>query len=149
MLYLIVYLYDFYGNFIDILKDGFGIGIGAIIILTVVVATHWEERNYEGECKDSLDERDVYWSARKRLGQVFKIAGVLGLVLMLLPSPKGLAMLGGVYVGSQVYDKMEHSTLVDKSIKILDNELNKYLDAQLAPPESKDTKDAKDSKESK
>lgn len=146
MLYLIVYLYDFYGNFINILKDGFGIGIGAILILAIVVATHWGERNYEGESRDRLDYREVYWSARKRLGQVFKIVGVLGLVIMLLPSPKGLAMLGGVYVGSQVYDKMEHSTLVDKSIKILDNELNKYLDAQLAPDEPKDAKDSKESK---
>ena len=146
MLYLIVYLYDFYGNFINILKDGFGIGIGAILILAIVVATHWDERNYEGESRDRLDYREVYWSARKRLGQVFKIVGVLGLVIMLLPSPKGLAMLGGVYVGSQVYDKMEHSTLVDKSIKILDNELNKYLDAQLAPDEPKDAKDSKESK---
>ena len=143
MLYLIVYLYDFYGNFIDILKDGLGISIGIIAILTVAVGTHFEDRNYEGASNSRLEYLDVYWSARKRLGQAFKIAGVLGLVLMLLPSPKGLAMLGGVYVGSQVYDKMEHSTLVDKSIKILDNELNKYLDAQLAPPESKDAKESK------
>ena len=146
MLYLIVYLYDFYGNFIDILKDGLGISIGIIAILTVVVGTHFEDRNYEGASNSRLEYRDVYWAAYKRLKQVFKIAGVLGLVLMLLPSPKGLAMIGGVYVGSQVYDKMEHSTLVDKSIKILDNELNKYLDAQLAPPESKDAKDSKESK---
>lgn len=146
MLYLIVYLYDFYGNFIDILKDGFGISIGIIILLTIVVATHFEDRNYEGASNSRLEYRDVYWIAHKRLKQIFKITGVLGLSLMLLPSPKGLAMLGGVYVGSQVYDKMEHSTLVDKSIKILDNELNKYLDAQLAPDEPKDAKDSKESK---
>lgn len=42
-------------------------------------------------------------------------------------------MLGGVYVGQQVYDGLNKSELVNKAVKVLDQELNGYLDSYLAP----------------
>lgn len=51
---------------------------------------------------------------------------------MLAPSKQGLAMLGGVYVGQQVYDGLSKSELVNKAVKVLDLELNGYLDKYLS-----------------
>lgn len=42
-------------------------------------------------------------------------------------------MLGGVYVGQQVYDGLSKSELVNKAVAVLDKELNGYLDEYLAP----------------
>lgn len=62
----------------------------------------------------------------------FKLA-TAGVVSVLAPSKQGLAMLGGVYVGQQVYDGLNKSELVNKAVKVLDQELNGYLDSYLVP----------------
>lgn len=42
------------------------------------------------------------------------------------------ASTGGVYVGQQVYDGLSKSELVNKAVKVLDLELNGYLDEYLS-----------------
>lgn len=43
-------------------------------------------------------------------------------------------MLGGVYVGTEIYEGLNKSTLVEKSVKILNKELDNYLDQYLVDP---------------
>lgn len=145
MLYIIVYLYDSYDRFLDLMLSTAGLSAIIVICSLIALCFNAEYRSYEGNSYHYQSWRRAYELANKTLKRFTKIGVVAILLFTILPSKQGLTMLGGVYVGSQVYDKIEHSTLVDKSIKILDNELNKYLDAQLA---SKDSKDSKDSKES-
>ena len=66
-----------------------------------------------------------------------KTALVLGLFILFLPSKQGLAMLGGVYVGSQVYESIDKSTITQKAIKVLNQELDGYLDSMIKEEETK------------
>lgn len=53
------------------------------------------------------------------------------MLFTLLPSKQGLAMLGGVYVGTQIYESVDKSALTQKAIKVLNQELDGYLDSML------------------
>ena len=139
MLYFIVYLFDVYG---PILKTVLGfailmfIGVIAMLLQTVQIP-------------DEVDENSVKWKKTKdqndklieKSGKALA-KGLFALVLyILLPSKQGLAMLGGVYVGTEIYEGLNKSTLVEKSVKILNKELDNYLDQYLVeqtkPTESK------------
>lgn len=102
MLYLIVYLFDFYGNFINTLITLFiaTIAIGAVIGINA--SGDYEHRNYNGNNDYFLDLKDNYHKCIKMIKILSKVALVLGLSALFLPSKQGLAMLGSVYIGSQV-----------------------------------------------
>lgn len=51
-----------------------------------------------------------------------------GLIVTMLPSRNGFLALTGIYVGSQIYDKVDKSEIFDKSVKLLNLELNNKLD---------------------
>lgn len=88
---------------------------------------------------DEVDENSEKWKKIKdqneklieKSGKALA-KGLFALVLyILLPSKQGLAMLGGVYVGTEIYEGLNKSTLVEKSVKILNKELDNYLDQYL------------------
>ena len=137
MLYLIVYLFDFYGNFINTLITLFiaTIAIGAVIGINA--SGDYEHRNYNGDNDYFLDLKDNYHKCIKTIKTLSKVALVLGLSVLFLPSKQGLAMLGGVYVGSQVYDSLDKSAITQKAIKVLNQELDGYLDSMLKEEETK------------
>lgn len=60
------------------------------------------------------------------------------MLFTLLPSKQGLAMLGGVYEGTQIYESVDKSALTQKAIKVLNQELDGYLDSMLNKKENKD-----------
>ena len=131
MLYLIVYLYDNYGRFLNLI-------FGTAIFSAVVALLSLVPMSVYAEYSRCADDDRFYGSCRRiydRAVKVFKLTFKTFIVAILLftalPSKQGLAMLGGVYVGTQVFDKLEHSALVDKSIKILNVELDRYLDRAL------------------
>ena len=139
MLYFIVYLFDVYG---PILKTILGFSIfmlaGAIAILLQTVDIPKDANVEDEKWKPIKASNDDYF---KRSGKALK-RGLLALILyILLPSKQGLAMLGGVYVGTEIYEGLNKSTLVEKSVKILNKELDNYLDQYLVeqtkPTESK------------
>ena len=130
MLYFVVYLFDVYG---PILKTILGF---AITLQTTDIP---DDVDTEDEKRKKSKERneELFTKAGKALKR-----GLLALVLyILLPSKQGLAMLGGVYVGTEIYEGLNKSTLVEKSVKILNKELDSYLDQYLVeqtkPTESK------------
>lgn len=49
-------------------------------------------------------------------------------------------MLGGVYVGQQVYEGISQSELVGKAVKVLNIELDGYLDKYLKEKETQSSK---------
>lgn len=137
MLYLIVYLFDFYGNFINTLITLFiaTIAIGAVIGISA--SGDYEHRNYNGDNDYFLDLKDNYHKCIKMIKTLSKVALILGLSVVFLPSKQGLAMLGGVYIGSQVYDSLDKSAITQKAIKVLNQELDGYLDSMLKEKETK------------
>ena len=137
MLYLIVYLFDFYGNFINTLITLFiaSIAFGGIVVINA--SSDYEYRNYNGNNQYFLDLKDNYHKSMKYLKTLAKTALVFGLFILFLPSKQGLAMLGGVYVGSQVYDSLDKSAITQKAIKVLNQELDGYLDSMLKEKETK------------
>lgn len=125
MLYLVVYLFDIYqGILVITLTATLALLMGAVILKgeTIGLST--------GEPKRALYHK---------LSMRFVKFGVATLMLFtLLPSKQGLAMLGGVYVGTQIYESVDKSALTQKAIKVLNQELDGYLDSMLNKKENKD-----------
>lgn len=132
MLYFIVYLFDVYG---PILKTVLGFAIFmfvAGVAMTVQATDIPAEANVEDETWKPVKDRnnEIFSKAGKALKR-----GLFALILyILLPSKQGLAMLGGAYVGTEIYEGLNKSTLVEKSVKILNKELDNYLDQYLVDP---------------
>lgn len=131
MLYLVVYLFDRYSSIVKTI--GLVAGISVLIIgVALVIKSIYYEVNSEGEFYTQR-YRIIYEKASNILSSAIKVFAVTFTIFTLAPSKQGLAMLGGVYVGQQVYDGLNKSELVNKAVKVLDQELNGYLDSYLAP----------------
>lgn len=136
MLYLIVYFFDIYGDILLLTK-----GLGVFFALLAIIA-------YISFCV--IDADMVYLSeedkrkaldGNKRMGKKsLKYTLVAVLLATFLPSKQGLAMLGGVYVGQQVYEGISQSELVGKAVKVLNIELDGYLDKYLKEKETQSPK---------
>lgn len=136
MLYLIVYFFDIYGDILFLTK-----GLGVFFAVLAIIA-------YVSFCV--VDADMVYLSdedkrkaldGNKRMGKKsLKYTLVAVLLATFLPSKQGLAMLGGVYVGQQVYDGISQSELVGKAVKVLNIELDGYLDKYLKEKETQSPK---------
>ena len=130
MLYLIVYLFD---RYLSIVKT---IGLVAIVsvfvvVIALIVKTIYYDVNPKG---DYYIERDKIISERASniFSNAIKVFAVSFTIFILAPSKQGLAMLGGVYVGQQVYEGLNKSELINKAVAVLDKELNGYLDEYLS-----------------
>lgn len=136
MLYLIVYFFDIYGDILFLTK-----GLGVFFAVLAIIA-------YVSFCV--VDADMVYLSdedkrkaldGNKRMGKKsLKYTLVAVLLATFLPSKQGLAMLGGVYVGQQVYEGISQSELVGKAVKVLNIELDGYLDKYLKEKETQSSK---------
>nr|DAX35487.1 MAG TPA: hypothetical protein [Caudoviricetes sp.] len=137
MLYLIVYLFDFYGSFINTLLGLLITSTGCGVIAALFALFNFDNKDYEGKESYWLNLKNAYYSAIKMLKILGKTSLILGSLILLLPSKQGLAMLGGVYVGSQVYESIDKSAITQKAIKVLNQELDGYLDSMLKEKETK------------
>lgn len=127
MLYFIVYLFDVYG---PILKTVLGFAIFMFIGAFAILA-QLEEADEDTPAEKIKEIKDQNEKLTTRANKALT-KGLFALVLyILLPSKQGLAMLGGVYVGTEIYEGLNKSTLVEKSVKILNKELDNYLDQYL------------------
>lgn len=135
MLYFIVYLFDVYG---PILKTALGFAMFMFVGVIACLAQTKEPGEDTAEEKIKEENDRLIAKANKALSK-----GLFALILyILLPSKQGLAMLGGVYVGTEIYEGLNKSTLVEKSVKILNKELDNYLDQYLVE-QTKQTTDSK------
>jgi hypothetical protein len=104
-----------------------------VAVISAVVASFYYEYPREDSHYYSPLDKSYYNAAKKTFVTAVKVGAIAGVVSVLAPSKQGLAMLGGVYVGQQVYDGLSKSELVNKAVKVLDQELNGYLDSYLTP----------------
>lgn len=127
MLYFIVYLFDVYG---PILKTVLGFAIFMFIGAFAILA-QLEEADEDAAPEKIKEIKEQNEKLTTRANKAL-MKGLFALILyILLPSKQGLAMLGGVYVGTEIYEGLNKSTLVEKSVKILNKELDNYLDQYL------------------
>ena len=127
MLYFIVYLFDVYG---PILKTVLGFAIFMFIGAFAILA-QLEEADEDAAPEKIKEIKEQNEKLTTRANKALT-KGLFALILfILLPSKQGLAMLGGVYVGTEIYEGLNKSTLVEKSVKILNKELDNYLDQYL------------------
>lgn len=130
-MYLFAYLFDVYGGILKLLI----IIAGVMMVITgtafMMMIDNHAFRDYDGNADYKLEYKSYYYLAKR----VSKIAGIIAVIFILLsvflPSKQGLAMLGGVYIGKQVYEQMDSSDLTKKAVKVLDVKLNSYLDEML------------------
>lgn len=136
MLYLIVYFFDIYGDILFLIKS-----LGVFFVLLAIIA-------YVSFCvidanmiSPSKEDKHKVLDGNKRMGKKsLKYILVTMLLATFLPSKQGLAILGGVYVGQQVYEGISQSELVGKAVKVLNIELDGYLDKYLKEKETQSPK---------
>lgn len=132
MLYLVVYLFDRYGMVLGAFKLVTLLAVVVAVIAAVTASFYYEYSREDSHYYSPLD-KSYYDAAKGVFSTAVKVGAIAGLVSVLAPSKQGLAMLGGVYVGQQVYEGLNKSELVNKAVKVLDQELNGYLDEYLTP----------------
>jgi len=131
MLYLIVYLFDRYGMVLGVFKVVTVVAAVAAVIAAFTASFYYEYAREDYDYYSPLD-KSYFEMSKRALATAVKVGAIAGVVSVLAPSKQGLAMLGGVYVGQQVYDGLSKSELVNKAVKVLDLELNGYLDEYLS-----------------
>lgn len=131
MLYLVVYLFDRYGMVLGAFKVVTVAALFVAIIAAITASFYYEYSREDSHYYSPLD-KSYYNAAKGVFSTAVKVGAIAGVVSVLAPSKQGLAMLGGVYVGQQVYDGLSKSELVNKAVKVLDLELNGYLDEYLS-----------------
>lgn len=144
MLYLIVYLFDVYDKILFNLGT-IKMGLCIVMIVTGCVAGGvWimmqERRYYRSESNLPENFKVIYQQAERIGKKTLKIFIALFIITAVLPTKQGLMMMGGVYVGKQVYDKVEQSELTEKAVKILNLELDNYLDKYIEEAQDKKEK---------
>lgn len=132
MLYLVVYLFDRYGMVLGAFKVVTVVAVMAAVAAAFTASFYYEYAREDSDYYSSLD-KSYFEMSKRAFTTAVKVGAIAGVVSVLAPSKQGLAMLGGVYVGQQVYDGLSKSELVNKAVKVLDQELNGYLDSYLAP----------------
>ena len=132
MLYLVVYLFDRYGMVLGAFKVATVTAIAVAVIAALIASFYYEYSREDSHYYSPLD-KSYFELSKRALTTAVKVGAIAGIVSVLAPSKQGLAMLGGVYVGQQVYDGLSKSELVNKAVAVLDKELNGYLDEYLAP----------------
>lgn len=132
MLYLVVYLFDRYGMVLGAFKVVTVVAVVAAVLAAFTVSFYYEYAREDSDYYSPLD-KSYFEMSKRALATAVKVGAIAGVVSVLAPSKQGLAMLGGVYVGQQVYDGLNKPELVNKAVKVLDQELNGYLDSYLAP----------------
>lgn len=132
MLYLVVYLFDRYGMVLGAFKVATVIAIAVAVIAALIASFYYEYSREDSHYYSPLD-KSYFELSKRALTTAVKVGAIAGIISVLAPSKQGLAMLGGVYVGQQVYDGLSKSELVNKAVAVLDKELNGYLDEYLAP----------------
>lgn len=132
MLYLIVYLFDRYGMVLGAFKVVTVVAVVAAVLAAFTASFYYEYAREDSDYYSPLD-KSYFEISKRAFTTAVKVGAIAGVVSVLAPSKQGLAMLGGVYVGQQVYDGLSKSELVNKAVKVLDQELNGYLDSYLAP----------------
>lgn len=135
MLYLIVYLFDRYGMVLGAFKVVTVVAVVVAVIAAFTASFYYEYAREDSDYYSPLD-KSYFEMSKRAFTTAVKVGAIAGIVSVLAPSKQGLAMLGGVYVGQQVYDGLNKSELVNKAVKVLDQELNGYLDSYLAPTQS-------------
>lgn len=144
MLYLIVYLFDVYDKILFNLGT-LKMGLCIVMIVTGCVAGGvWimmqEHRYYRSENNLPENLKVIYQQAERIGKKALKIFIALFIITAVLPTKQGLMVMGGVYVGKQVYDKVEQSELTEKAVKILNLELDNYLDKYIEEAQAKKEK---------
>lgn len=108
------------------------VAVVAAVIAAFTASFYYEYAREDSDYYSQLD-KSYFEMSKRAFTTAVKVGAIAGVVSVLAPSKQGLAMLGGVYVGQQVYDGLNKSELVNKAVKVLDQELNGYLDSYLAP----------------
>lgn len=131
MLYLVVYLFDRYLTIVKTIGLVAGFSILAVIVAMIVKSIYYDV-NPKGDFFREKD-RIIHERASNILSNAIRVFAVTFTIFILAPSKQGLAMLGGVYVGQQLYEELNKSELINKAVAVLDRELNGYLDEYLTP----------------
>ena len=119
--------FDIYGDILLLVKST-GLVLSLLVVLPYIIIGLINADMFDLTVDDAqkVKESNIKISKKSLKYALFAI-----ILATFLPSKQGLAMLGGVYVGQQVYEGISQSELVNKAVKVLNIELDGYLETYL------------------
>lgn len=130
---LFVYFIDIYNKYLIFM----GILAGSLFLYSILLMLGWIFKNMDHDGQDEAQEykRKFINSLKSKL-----FITVLSLAI-LSPSVKTIYISSSLILEQQAINKAENSELLQKTYKVLDLQMNKYLDEMLAVKDEKsDTK---------
>lgn len=130
---LFVYFIDIYNKYLIFM----GILAGSLFLYSILLMLGWIFKNMDYDGQDEAQEYKGKFinSLKSKL-----FITVLSLAI-LSPSVKTIYISSGLILGQQAINKAENSELLQKTYKVLDLQMNKYLDEMLTvKDEESDTK---------
>lgn len=131
MLYLaalFVYFIDVYENYLTVLV---GIYIAYTVYL-IFLAFYWGFAYFQDEYEDSRKYKNSFLVHMKN-----KFYIILLSLMILSPTSKTIYISSGLLIGQQAINKAENSELLNKAYKVLELQMNKYLDELIEDRPSK------------
>lgn len=127
---LFVYFIDIYYNYTVILNIVFGLYTVYLALLVAAWGIHNIEYNY-----------DIAQEYKNKFLQLIKKKFYIITVILLIlsPSVKTIYISSGLILGQQAINKAENSELLNKAYKVLELQMDKYLD-EILNPKQEDSK---------
>lgn len=125
---LFIYFIDIYNKYLLLI---YVLGISFTIYSTLLLLG-WIYNNMEWDCEYEAQEykRKFITSFKSKV-----FITVLSLCI-LSPSVKTIYISSGLILGQRAINKAENSELLQKTYKVLDLQMNKYLDEMLKPKDT-------------
>lgn len=128
MLYLIPLLFDIYPSFLDVLRVILVFSTVLIIFSILNMITYFEYKHDEGKTSYYRNLKNMYLSSEKVTKNLFKIILVIGTILLILPSERGLATFGAIYINNQLNENVKKPEFNREAYQVLNDTLNSYLE---------------------
>ena len=128
MLYLIPLLFDIYPSFLDVLRVILVFFTVLIIFSILNMITYFEYKHDEGKTSYYRDLKNMYFSSEKMTKNLLKVILVVGTILLILPSERGLATFGAIYINNQLNENVNNPEFNREAYQVLNDTLNSYLE---------------------
>lgn len=127
---LFVYFIDIYYNYTVILNIVFGL----YTVYLALLITAWGFHNIEYHSNIAQEYKNKFLQLIKKKFYIITV-----ILLILSPSVKTIYISSGLVIGQQAINKAENSELLNKAYKVLELQMDKYLD-EILNPKQEDSK---------
>lgn len=128
MLYLIPLLFDIYPSFLSVLQVILTVSTVTITFSILNMIVYFEYKHDEGKTSYYRNLKNMYLSSEKVTKNLLKVILVVGTILLILPSERGLATFGVIYINNQLHENVNKPEFNREAYQVLNDTLNSYLE---------------------